>query len=306
MNPSSSNKGAQMPQCALVVVLGLVLLGPATCLALNGQQPSTADSGAEQKKSPGGNPGDESWLVLNEALKGDDTAKRTEAVAALSVAGPNAPIGVIEKLMQDRESSVRQAAIVALGELRSRRSMPKLRRALDDEAAEVSFSAARVLWEMGDRSGRLVLIEVLAGEKGATAGAAHGKVQEFKKKLKNPASLALFGIKQAGVLGPFGIGLSLAEELRKDKSASARILAADALATDRDAASGQELEDALADKNWAVRAAAAQALARRNYRHAIPALRDLLTDKNEVVKYTAAAAIVRLTRARYVEKAVRE
>lgn len=184
--------------------------------------------------------------------------------------------------------------------------MPKLRRALDDEAAEVSFSAARVLWEMGDRSGRLVLIEVLAGEKGATAGAAQGKVQEFKKKLKNPASLAMFGIKQAGVLGPFGIGLSLAEELRKDKSASARILAADALATDRDAASGQELEDALADKNWAVRAAAAHALARRNYRHAIPALRDLLTDKNEVVKYTAAAAIVRLTRARYVEKAVRE
>jgi hypothetical protein len=35
MNPISSNKGAQMPQCVLVVVLGLVLLEPATCLALD-------------------------------------------------------------------------------------------------------------------------------------------------------------------------------------------------------------------------------------------------------------------------------
>jgi len=105
------------------------------------------------------------------------------------------------------------------------------------------------------------------------------------------------------VLGPFGIGLSLAEELRKDRSAAARILAADALASDRNIGSAQELEDALADKNWAVRAAAAQGVAKRGYRHALPSLQTLLLDKNEVVRYTAAAAIVRLTNARPPRKA---
>jgi HEAT repeat protein len=306
-----------MMRGVLVVLLWLNLLGSATCVALGQQQPTAADSGATQEKTgqeksaqektaqektAANDPSAEAWQMLNEALNGNDAAKRTEAVSALSVAGPSAPIPVLEKLLQDHEPSVRQAAVVALGELKSRRSMPKLRRALDDEDAEVSFSAARVLWEMGDRSGRMVLIEVLAGERTATQGAAQGQIQGFKKKLKNPAALALFGIKQSGVLGPFGIGLSLAEELRKDKSASARILAADALAKDRDAASAQELEDALGDKNWAVRAMAAQSVAKRNYRHSIPALRDLLADKNEVVKYTAAAAIVRLTRASYAGK----
>jgi hypothetical protein len=34
--------------------------------------------------------------------------------------------------------------------------IPKLRQALDDDAPEVSFTAARILWEMGDTSGRIV------------------------------------------------------------------------------------------------------------------------------------------------------
>jgi hypothetical protein len=98
---------------------------------------------------------------------------------------------------------------------------------------------------MGDTSGRIVLIQVLAGERGVSENPAQGKVREMKKKLRNPAALALFGIKQAGVLGPFGIGISIAEELRKDSSASARVLSADALARDNDAGSAEQLEDAL-------------------------------------------------------------
>jgi HEAT repeat protein len=285
----------------------LLLLGPAYCQLSQAGQPSRAESSAEAKNRSSENPGESAWQVLNEALSGDDSSKRTEAVAALSVVGARAPVTeLIESFLHDKESSVRQAAVVTLGELKSRRSIPKLRQALDDNADEVSFSAARVLWDMRDTSGRLVLIEVLAGERGASEGAVHGQIRELKKKIKNPAALALFGVKQAGVLGPFGIGLSLAEELRKDRSASARILAADALASDRNPGTPQELEVALADKSWAVRAAAAQALAKRGYRHSILALNHLLADKNDIVKYTAAGAIVHLTRTRYPGKLVRE
>jgi HEAT repeat protein len=66
---------------------------------------------------------------------------------------------LIEGFLSDKDSAVRQATIVTLGEWRSRRSMPKLRQALDDDADEVSFTAARVLWGMGDTSGRVVLIQ---------------------------------------------------------------------------------------------------------------------------------------------------
>lgn len=290
-----------MRQSSLLSITLLLLLSPAYCQETS--KPPDEKSTAKVKERSPEKANTSAWEVLNESLRGDNSAKRAEAVSALAIAGRQKPIiELVESFLQDKEASVRQAAVVTLGELSSRRSIPKLRQALDDEANEVSFSAARVLWELGDSTGRQVLIQVLAGERGASQSVAHGEMQEMKKKIRDPAALTLFGVKQAGVLGPFGMGLSLMEELRNDRSASARIQAANALANDRNQGSAQDLEHALADKNWAVRAAAAKALAKRGYGHSLPALRDLLDDKNDVVKYSAAAAIVRLTRARYPGK----
>lgn len=170
----------------LVGLLGLSLLGSAYSLhvQISEQQPASSSDNlpGEKKKAAAVPPGDAAWEILRDALAGDDASKKVEAISALSVARPRTPvIKLIESFLSNKDSSVRQAAVVTLGELRSRRSIPKLRQALDDDSAEVSFTAARILWEMGDTSGRIVLIQVLAGERGASENLAQGKLREMKK-----------------------------------------------------------------------------------------------------------------------------
>jgi HEAT repeat protein len=106
------------------------------------------------------------WKILEEAGRDNDVSKRTEAISALAVVGskPRAFV-LVESALQDKDPAVRRVAVIALGEMKSRKSLPKLRQMLEDDAPEVSFAAAQVLWQMGDRSGRQVLFEVLAGER---------------------------------------------------------------------------------------------------------------------------------------------
>jgi HEAT repeat protein len=238
------------------------------------------------------------WKILEEAGADNDVSKRTEAVSALAVVGskPRA-FALVESALQDKDPAVRRVAVIALGEMKSRKSLPKLRQMLEDDAPEVSFAAAQALWQMGDRSGRQVLFEVLAGERNPSGGGLGRKVGEIKKKLHSPSALAEIGVKQGAraLLGPFAIGLTVAEELRKDNSASARALSAALLATDRNPESAEQLEQALDDKNWLVRATAAKSLAKRRHRHALPRLEALLSDDKEVVRYSAAASVLALT-----------
>ena len=95
-------------------------------------------------------------------------------------------------------------------------------------------------------------------------------------------------------LGPAAMGITVFEELRKDGSASARTLSAEALAKDTDPAILKVLEEALEDKNWLVRAGVVKALAMRGSRAAIPKVETMLEDKQDAVRYIAAAALVRL------------
>src|SRR5262249_38510523 len=128
-------------------------------------------------------------------------------------------------------------------------------------------------------------------------GGLGSKVAGIKGKLHEPGELVRFGVKEGSraLLGPFAIGITAAEELRKDQSAAARALSAALLADDRNPESAEALEKALDDKNWLVRSAAAKALAKRRYRHALPRLEALLTDDKETVRYSAAGAVLALS-----------
>ena len=96
-------------------------------------------------------------------------------------------------------------------------------------------------------------------------------------------------------MGPFSMGISVAEAFAKDGSAPARALAANLLSSDKDSVTREELLDALGDKNWVVRAAAAKGLGNSGRRELIPFLQSLLDDKKDPVRYMAAASIVRLS-----------
>lgn len=238
-----------------------------------------------------------SWKILEEGLTEKEVAKRTEAVAALAIAGPQPKaVSLLESALTDKDPVVRETAIVALGEMKSRGSIPRLRQMLQDDAPEVSFAAARTLWRMGDPSGRRVLLEVLVGERKTSGGELGRKIGEAKETLHDPKAMAKIGAEQGAsvLLGPFAIGIKVAEELRKDNSATGRAVSASLLATDKTAQSAEELEQALNDKNWLVRAAAAKSLAKRKYRHALPRIEALLDDEHDVVRYSAAGAILAL------------
>jgi HEAT repeat protein len=237
------------------------------------------------------------WDVLNHGLADGGAARRAEAVTALGSIGPTPKVlKLLEAALSDKESTVRQTAAAVLGEMRARQSIPKLKQALDDESADVSFAAAHSLWLMGDRSAREVFDAVLAGERKTSPGIVRSGINDAKQKLHNPAALAKIGVDQAaGFLGPFSMGVWFAEDYMKDKGAPSRALSAKLLGQDTDPGSLGILEQALDDKNSAVRAAAARALGQRSRYAEVSRLQVLLLDSNEGVRYMAAAAIIRLS-----------
>ena len=239
------------------------------------------------------------WGVLAHGVADNKVSKRTNAIVALGTIGARPEVvRLIEAGLADKDSDVRRIAAATLGEIRARRSIPKLKQAVEDDAPEVSFTAATALWQMGDRTGRSIFLDVLAGDRSTSRGIVRGSLRGARKKLQDPSALALTGVKEGAgaLLGPFALGITVAEELRKDSSAPARALSATLLGTDKERRSAQQLEEALTDKNWVVRAAAARALGNRSRRKSIPKLKPLLDDEKDAVRYMAAASIVRLSR----------
>jgi HEAT repeat protein len=178
----------------------------------------------------------------------------------------------------------------------ARRAIPALRAALDDNP-EVSFSAAKALWDLGDPSGRWIFHEVLEGERKERPGLVKGALRDARRKLNSPGQLALMGVKEATgqFLGPASMGITIAQEGLKDGGAPGRVAVAGFLAKDSDPEALTLLESALADKSWAVRAAVAKALGERGNRATIPKLAEALSDDRYLVRVMAAASIVKLS-----------
>lgn len=240
---------------------------------------------------------DDAWKILAQGTSENNANKRKLALSAMVIAGTNPrAVTMVVSLLKDREVDVRQMAASVLGDMNARAAIPELEEALDDEAPEVSFTAARSLWSLGDRRGMDVLLAVLNGERGASAGLMKGTIRDARKRLRDPAGLAMLGVREgAGMfLGPAAMGIMVFEELRKDGSASARTLSAETLAKGADPAILTILEEALDDKNWLVRAAVVKALAMRGSRSSIPHVETMLADKQEAVRYIAAASLIRL------------
>jgi HEAT repeat protein len=237
------------------------------------------------------------WDILRAEIRSNRKTHRTNAIAALAVIGPRPDVvALLEGALRDRDATVRKAAAVALGELQSEASKPALRALLDDSSPDVAFAAANALWKMSDRSGREMFMATLAGESKGD-GLVKASVKSNLAKYSDPKSLAMTGVKEAAgaFLGPLPIGITIAQELLKDRTASARAQCAALLAKDPSPDAVRELTQALTDKNWGVRAAAAQALALSLAKISPSVFGPLLTDDNGTVRDIAAAGAIRLT-----------
>ncbi len=260
--------------------------------------------------APGAKPGDSPapastnpsqprpWDILSDAAHNKNSTRRAEAIAALGTAGTQRRVvRLIERALDDTDPSIRELAAKTLGQMRARSSIPKLTEALNDDSAEVSFAAAKSLWTMGNRAGRDVFLQILAGEMSSSSGLIKNELQATRKRFQDPKALAVIGAKEAAtsLFGPAGWGIKVMEELTQDRSAPARAMSAILLGPNATLETLRQLQDALHDKNWIVRAAAAQALGVSRHREQIPVLQPLLQDTKPAVRCMAAAAILHLS-----------
>lgn len=238
------------------------------------------------------------WTCLTDGLAEKNYDRRAQAIAALGTIGLRPDVvHLIETGLNDKDAPVRQAAVEVLGTMKSRSSLPKLRAALDDPSAVVSFAAAQALWNMGDKTGEDLFGEVLEGDRKVSVGIVRGGLQQAHERLHDPTALAELGaVEAAGAfLGPAGFGVSAAIEMSKDKAAPARAVSARILGQDARGGARDVLEEALQDKSWIVRAAAAEALGVHGSVNDVAKLAPLLNDDHKEVRYRAAAAIIRVT-----------
>lgn len=236
--------------------------------------------------------------VLNQGLSEKNPVKRKEAVIALSLEGARDTVfDFLKSALADDDVPVRIAACASLSELKDKRAIPLLEKALDDNAPEVSFTATQILWQMNQPIGRDILMEILAGERKTNSSYLVQQKRDAMRTMKNPGGLFKVIVKQGIGFVPvpgLGMGISSMEAIFKDSSVSGRALAALLLTEDKQPDSLLLLRESLADNDWTVRAAAIHALALRNHPEVRDDLVPLLEDKKEAVRYRAAAAYLRL------------
>jgi HEAT repeat protein len=241
------------------------------------------------------------WEELKTGLADTNPINRRQAVTATGSIGldPEA-VRLVEAALKDKDPLIRATAAAELGEMKSRESFPALKAALDDNVGEVGFAAAKALWDMGDKTGRGFIEDVVAGQQPATDGGVKGAMRRANRLRYDPKAMTVLGLKEASgaLLGPFNIGVIATEQVFKNGAVAARMEALNLLAQECDAQTFKLLETASTDdKTWAEKAAAAKALGRCGNPDAIPKLELNLSNSNAAVRYMSAAAIIRLSEA---------
>jgi HEAT repeat protein len=240
---------------------------------------------------------------LESACASDKTIDRATATLVLGLIPNNVKsVRLAEKALTDDKSDVRSAAAAALGEMKSRASIPKLKAAFDDPDPLVVLAAAHSLDLMHDNSAYEVYYEVLNGERKAKRSLISAQASLFH----DPKKMAALGFEEGIGFIPFaGIGWGAIKAIAKDDSSPVRAAAAKVLARDPDPATTTALTDAASDKSWIVQTAALEALAKRGDRSALNTVEKYMADEKGPVRYTAAAAVLRLMAIREASKSGR-
>ncbi len=243
-------------------------------------------------------PLDKARTHLHEALEDGNPDTRKQAVQALGLIGPRQPyLGQLIDMLKDKDVEVRIAAISSMLDIKSPEVIVPLRKALEDEVPEVSFSAAKALWAMNDPAGRDALLLVFEGESKMNSGYLSRKSRESLRMFRTPKRLMMFvfrkGVGSVGVPG-LGRGVSSLEGMLIDGELTGRAGTALLLSSDNDPRVIAALREGLNDKTWTVRAASAHAIAIQNNTALQNDLIPLLDDKKEAVRVRASAAYLRL------------
>jgi HEAT repeat protein len=236
--------------------------------------------------------------ILQHALESRNPETRKLAVAALSLAPGNGPLfETLRQMLQDKDVDVRQAVVASLAEVKSTSSTAALRKALDDDVAEVSFAAAKALFNLHEPAGKEALLAVLAKESKTTSGFLTIQKRTALRMMHTPRTTFLFAVHEGIGFVPlpgFGEGVASMQAILTDSGVSGRATAALLLGKDRDPGTVEALKDALFDKDTSLRAAAVHSLSLRNDPSMLTVIAPLLSDDKEAVRLRAAAGYLRL------------
>jgi len=240
-----------------------------------------------------------SWNILRDGYHDKFIDTRKQALTAVGSIGETPDVvQLLSEALKDDDLELRQTAAAVMGQMKCRSCIPALKVALDDDSGEVSFAAAKALWDMGDRSGRALLEEVLTGEVKSAPGVIESTRRKARTTMHDKKAIVFIGAKEATsvLLGPASLGITATEMALKDGNGGGRTLSATMLGENCDAHALEVLEHELDnEKNWAVKAAVARSVGRCGNKDAIPFLEQKLSESHALVRFMAAAAIVRLS-----------
>jgi len=236
--------------------------------------------------------------MLNEAVHDRNPDGRKGAAEALSLVGvKDNALESLAPMLDDHDVAVRLAVVSTLGDFKDNRTLPLLKKALQDPVPEVDLAAAKVLYQLHDPEGVQFLLEVVGRETKASSSYFTNEKRGALRMLHTPTKLFIYiGIQAAG-LAPvpgLGFGLSSAQGILSAPDSSARAASLLLIVSSRDPTLADTVGTALSDKEWSVRAAAVHLVAT----HPFPLFREqlvpLLDDKKGAVRVRAAAAYIRL------------
>ena len=108
--------------------------------------------------------------MLNDAAHDGNPDVRIGAAQALSLVGvKDNALESLAPMLDDHDVSVRIAVVVTLGDFKDNRTLPLLKKALQDPVPEVDFAAAKVLYQLHDPEGVQFLLAVVSKESKASS-----------------------------------------------------------------------------------------------------------------------------------------
>jgi len=237
--------------------------------------------------------------ILQKALTSHNPDTRMQAVVALSLASDrNSLLPLLIDMTGDKDVQVRIAAVASLADVKSKAAIEALHTLLRDAVPEVSFAAAKALWNLHDPAGETALLSIVEGDSKTASGYITSEMRQALRLMHTPTTTFLLAVRQGIGFVPvpgLGQGIASMQALLTDPGISGRAAAVLLLGKDKDPVLLPALRDALHDKNWTVRAAAVHAMAIRDDPSLKKDLAPLLEDEKEGVRLRAAAAYLRLS-----------
>src|SRR6266853_108075 len=146
---------------------------------------------------------DRARSFLDASLKDKNPDTRKHAVQSLGLVSPREPyLSQLEAMLDDKDVEVRLATITSMVDLKSARTLPALRKALDSDVPEVSFAAAKALWTLNEPAGRDALVSVLGGETKTSSGFITKQKRDALRMLRTPKTLFMFAVKNGADFAP--------------------------------------------------------------------------------------------------------